>query len=153
MHNDKVVIEKVSDAVLVNHLLEDFLFDLGQIDFSSLKGIVHFLRDGEKIGCALNYPPFGAQSEAVHEQCEGGNHLGHAAAVVGGIEIRDAQSFKFGGLVANSLYDFPSNKRLIIFDLSDAIGGHFMNDSFMSADTLADSTRSDLILRRVFKPS
>ena len=44
--------------------------------------------------------------------------------VVRGIEICDAQAFEFGGLVANSLYDFRSDKRLVIFDLSDAIMRH-----------------------------
>ena len=90
MHNDEVVIEKVAKAVLVDHLLEDFFFDLGKIDFCTLKSIVHFLRDREKIGSALNHAPFGAQSEAVHQQGERRDRLGHAAAVIGGIEICDA---------------------------------------------------------------
>jgi len=45
-------------------------FDLGQIDFSTLKGVMHLLRDGEKIRRALNHSPFSAQSEAIHEQGE-----------------------------------------------------------------------------------
>jgi hypothetical protein len=60
VHNDEVVIEKVAHAVLVNHLFENLLFDLGEIDFSTLKGIVHLLRDGEKIGRALDHSPLGA---------------------------------------------------------------------------------------------
>jgi hypothetical protein len=61
--------------------------------------------------------------EAVHEQSERRNYFGHAAAVVGGIEIRDAQAFEFVRLVANSLYDFRSDERLVIFDLSNTILG------------------------------
>ena len=80
--------------------------------------------DGEKIRAALNHSPLGAKSEAVHEQSERRNYFCHAAAVVGGIEIRDAQAFEFGGLLANSLNGFGSNKRFLIFDLSDAIVSH-----------------------------
>ena len=90
VHNDEVVIEKVADAILVNHLFEDLFFDLGKIDFSALEGIVHFLCNGEKIGRALNHAPFGAEAKAVHKQRERRDRLGHAAAVVGGIEICDA---------------------------------------------------------------
>jgi hypothetical protein len=50
--------------------------------------------------------------------------FGHAAAVVGGIEIRDAQAFEFVRLVANSLYDFRSDERLVIFDFTNAKLGH-----------------------------
>jgi hypothetical protein len=93
VHNDEVVIEKVAHAVLVNHLLENFLFNLGEIDLSTLKGIVHFLCDREKIGCALNNAPLGTQPEAIHEQRERRNCLSDAAAVVRGIEIRNTQAF------------------------------------------------------------
>ena len=72
---------------------------------------MHFLRDGEKIRGSLNHSPLGAESEAVHEQSERRNYFGHAAVVVGGIEIRDAQAFEFVRLVANSLYDFRSDER------------------------------------------
>src|SRR4030095_1166975 len=95
VHDDEVVIEKVADAILVNHLLEDIFFDLGKIDFCTLQGIVHFLRDGEKIRSALNHSPLRAQSETIHEQSERRNYFSNAAAVVRGIEIRDAQAFDF----------------------------------------------------------
>jgi len=124
VHNNEVVVEKIAHAVLVNHLFEDLFLDPGKIDFSALKGIVHFLRDGEKIRGSLNHSPLGAESEAVHEQSERRNYFGHAAAVVGGIEIRDAQTFEFVRLVANSLYDFRSDERLVIVNLSNAILGH-----------------------------
>jgi len=124
VHHNKVVIEKVAQAVLVDHLLENLFFDFGEIDFCALESIVHLLRDQEKIRCALNHSPFSAQSEAIHEKGERRNRLGHAAAVVVGIKIRDAQAFEFDSLVANSLYDFRSDERFIIFDLSDAIMGH-----------------------------
>jgi len=64
------------------------------------------------------------KKSAVHKQGERGKHLRHATAVVRGIEIRDAQAFEFGGLVANSLYAFRSDQRLVIFNLSDVIMGH-----------------------------
>jgi len=64
------------------------------------------------------------KKSAVHKQGERGKHLRHATAVVRGIEIHDVQAFEFGGLVANSLYDFRSDERLIIFDLSNSIMGH-----------------------------
>ena len=38
--------------------------------------------------------------------------------------MRNAEVFEFGGLIANSLYDFPSNEWLVIFDLSDVVTGH-----------------------------
>jgi hypothetical protein len=93
VHDDKIVIEKIAHAVLVNHLLEDLFLDPGKIDFSSLKSIVHLLRDGEKIRGSLNHSPLGAKAKAVHKQRERGDRLGHSTAVVGGIEIRDAQAF------------------------------------------------------------
>jgi hypothetical protein len=83
VHDDKIVVEKIPHAVLVNHLLEDFLFDSRKIDFSTLKCIVHFLGDREKIGCPLDNAPFSTQTEAVHEQGERGDHLPHTIAVVG----------------------------------------------------------------------
>ena len=49
VHNNEVVIEKVAHAILVDDLLEDLFFDLGEIDFSALEGVVHLLRDGEEI--------------------------------------------------------------------------------------------------------
>ncbi len=85
---------------------------------------MHFLRDREKIGCALDDAPFGAEAKAVHKQGERGKHLRHATAVVRGIEICDAQAFQFSGFLANSLNGLGSNKRLVIFNLSDVIMGH-----------------------------
>jgi hypothetical protein len=72
----------------------------------------------------LNHSPLAAQAEAIHEQSERRDRLGHTAAVVGGIEIRDAQVFQFGRLIANSLNSLAANERLIIFDLSDALPAH-----------------------------
>ena len=54
VHNDEVVIEKVADAILVNHLFENFLFDAGEIDPGALERVVDFLCDREKIGGALD---------------------------------------------------------------------------------------------------
>src|SRR4030095_5697820 len=99
-------------------------FDAGEINFSALKSVVHFLRDREEIGCALNHSPLRAQSETIHEQGERRNYFSNAAAVVRGIEICDAQAFEFGGFVANSLYDFRFDERLVVFDLGDAIMSH-----------------------------
>ena len=103
VHNDEVVLEKIAHTVLVNHFFENFFFDGGEINPAALERVVHFLRDREKIGCALNDAPLGAQPEAVHEQRERRNRLGYATAVVSGIEIRNAQAFQFGGLLANTM--------------------------------------------------
>jgi hypothetical protein len=91
VHNHKIVLKKIADAVLVNHLLEYLLFDLGKIDLGALERVMHLLGDREEIGCALDHPPLGAKTEAVHEQRERGKCLGYAAAVICRIEIRDAQ--------------------------------------------------------------
>jgi hypothetical protein len=124
VHNDKVVIEKVANAVLVNHLLENFFFDAREINFSALKGVVHLLRDREKIRGPLNYSPFCAQSEAVHEQSERRNYFRNAAAVVGGIEICDVKALQSYRLLTNALNCLATNERLVIFDLYQAIMGH-----------------------------
>jgi hypothetical protein len=91
VHDHEIVLEKIAHAVLINYLLENFLFDAGEIDFSALERVMHFFCDREKIGSSLDHSPLGAQAEAVHKQRERGNHLRHAAAVVSRIEIRDAQ--------------------------------------------------------------
>ena len=143
VHNDEVVLEKIAHTVLVNHFFENFLFDGGEINPAALERVVHFLRDRGKIGCALNDAPLGAQPEAVHEQRERRNRLGYATAVVSGIEIRNAQAFQFGGLLANTMNGLCSDQWLIIFDLCDAIMGHLLNDSFVSADTLAKGASGD----------
>ena len=67
VHDNKIVLEKIAHAVLVNDLLENFFFDAGEIDLCALEGVVHFLRDREKIGSSLDDAPLSAQSKAVHE--------------------------------------------------------------------------------------
>jgi hypothetical protein len=78
----------------------------------------------KKSGSALNQSPLRAQSESIHEQGQRRDYFSNTAAVVCGIEIRDAEAFEFGGLVADSLHDFRSDEWLVIFDLSDAIMSH-----------------------------
>ena len=77
VHDDKIVPDKIAQAVFVNYLLKDFLFDAGKIDLGPLQRIVHLLGDREEIRRALNDPPFGLQLEAVHEQRYRRKHLGH----------------------------------------------------------------------------
>ena len=45
VHDDEIVLDKIAHAVFVNHLLEDFLFDLGEIDFAPLQRVVHLFGD------------------------------------------------------------------------------------------------------------
>ena len=116
--------KKIANAVLVNDLLDNFLFDAGQIDLTSLQGVVHFLGDGEEISRALDHAPFSAKAETIHEQGERGNHLGHAAAVISRIEIHHAQTLELPCLLANAFHVFASDERLVIFDLRDAVTRH-----------------------------
>src|SRR5207248_11017359 len=132
-----------ANTVLINDLFEDFLFDSGEIDLPALQRIVHFFSDREKIRRALNHAPLGPKTEAVHEQSERRNHLGHAAAVIGRIEIRHPQAFELAGLLSNSLDPFAPNQRSVIFNLRDAVLRHFLNDSFAAGDTLASYASGD----------
>ena len=143
VHNHEIVLEKIAHAVFVNDLFKNFLFDSGQIDLPALKRVVHLFRDREKIRRSLNDAPLGPKTEAVHEQSERGNHLGHAAAVIGRIEIRHPQIFELAGLLSNSLDPFAPNQRSVIFNLRDAVLRHFLNDSFAAGDTLASCASGD----------
>ena len=91
VHDHKIVVQEIAHAVLVNHLFINFLFDAGQVDLGALERVVHFLCDRKEIRRSLNDAPFSAQTEAVPQQCQRGEHLRHAAAIVSGIEIRHAQ--------------------------------------------------------------
>ena len=91
----------------------------------------------------MNYAPLGTKTKAVHEQCEGRNHLGHAASVIGGIEIGHAHILEPPGLLADALNVLASNERFVVFNLRDAIMCHPLNDSFANADTLASSASGD----------
>ena len=42
MHNDKVVSDMVSEGVLMDHFFIKACFSIGQVDGTSLQGIVHF---------------------------------------------------------------------------------------------------------------
>src|SRR5438094_2994551 len=135
--------KKITNAVFVNHLFVDFFFDAREINFSALERVVHLLCDREKVSGALNYAPLGAKTKAVHEQGEGRNHLGHAASVIGRIEIGHAQAFELPGFLADAVNVLASNERLLIFNLSNAITRHLLNDSFTAADTLASIASGD----------
>ena len=99
--------------------------------------VVHFLGDREKIRGALDDAPLGAKAEAVHEQGEPGNHLGHAAAVVGRIEIRDAQALELPRLLANPVDGFGADEQFVIFDLRDARLGHLFRTRLRLANMRA----------------
>ena len=71
VHDYKIVIEKSADTVFVNDLLVNFLFDFREIDLRALQRVMHLLRDREKIGCPLNDPPFGPQTQTIHQQRDG----------------------------------------------------------------------------------
>src|SRR6266480_5053790 len=135
--------KKITNAVFVNHLFVDFFFDAREINFSALKRVVHLLCDREKVSGALNYAPLGAKTKAVHEQGERRNHLGHAASVIGRIEISHPQAFELPGFLANAVNVLASNERLVIFNLGDAIPRHLLNDSFTAVDTLASIASGD----------
>src|SRR5437763_11512092 len=77
--NHEIVLEKIADAVFVNDLFKNFLFDSGQIDLPALKRVVHLFRDREKIRRSLDDAPLGPKTEAVQEQSERRNDLDHAA--------------------------------------------------------------------------
>ena len=104
---------------------------------------MHLLGDREEISGALNHAPLGAKTKAVHEQGERRNHLGHAASVIGRIEISHAQAFELPGFLANAVNVLASNERLVIFNLSNAITRHLLKDSFTAADTLASIASGD----------
>src|SRR5439155_230038 len=46
-------------------------------------------------------------------------------------------------LLANALDVLPSNERLVVFDLGDAIVRHSFNESFVALDTLASCASGD----------
>ena len=77
MNDDEIVLEEIAHAIFADHLLKDLLFDAGEIDFAALQRVMHLFRDREKISCALDDAPLGAQTEAVHEQGERRNGLRH----------------------------------------------------------------------------
>src|SRR6266487_1103352 len=103
----------------------------------------HLLRDREKVSRSLNYAPFGTKTKAVHEQGKRGNCLRDAASVVCRIEIGHAEILELPGLFADARDVLDSNKRLVVFNLRDAIKRHLLSDSFAVADTLADHASGD----------
>jgi hypothetical protein len=50
VHDDEVVAEEIPDAIFVDHLFENFLFDSGQIDLAALQRVVHLLVMEKKSG-------------------------------------------------------------------------------------------------------
>jgi hypothetical protein len=108
-----------------------------------LERIVHLLRDREKVSRSLNYAPLGTKAETVHEQGKRGNCLRRAASVVCRIEIGHAETIELPGLLADALDVLDSNKRLVVFNLRNAVRRHLLSDSFAVADTLADHASGD----------
>jgi hypothetical protein len=56
---------------------------------------------------------------------ERGNHLRHAAAVIGGIEICHPQPFEFLRLLPDTLNLLAPDEWLVIFDLRKSMFRHF----------------------------
>ena len=104
---------------------------------------MHLLCDREEIGCALNHTPLGVKTEIVHKQSKRGNRLSDAPSVIGRIKIGDAQTFELSCFLANAFDILRTDKRLVIFNLCDAILRHFLKDSFSAADTLANCASGD----------
>jgi len=80
---------------------------------------VHLLSNREKIGRALDDAPLDAQAEAVHGQGKRRKRLGHDDAVVGRIEIRDAQALELFRRLTDTLNLLASDERLVIFNLRE----------------------------------
>jgi hypothetical protein len=119
-----IVGEVVPDDVLVDHLFVDPLFPVGEVDLAALEGIVHLLRDAEKIGRPLDHPPAGLDSKAVHEQRLGGQEFRDAASVIRRIDVSDVKIPERFRFLQDSFDRFRPDVRLEILHLHDPIRLH-----------------------------
>src|SRR5215510_2171378 len=114
--DEVVTIQIVSDRVLVHYIFVDAHLQLTEIQFFSLKRVVHLLGYAEEVGRTLNRPPSRLDSHTAHQQSERIQQLGYASAVVGGVHVRNMNAFERLSLLANALDGSLADQRRVVFD-------------------------------------
>ena len=71
MHDNKIMIEMVSNRIFKRHFLINSQFQFSKIDVIALQSIMHFLRNREKIWTSLNDAPTSSYPGTVHQKGQG----------------------------------------------------------------------------------
>ena len=82
-----MTIQVVSDHIFIDHFLIDIHLPITQIDVSTLERVVHLLRDAEKVGGSLDYPPACLDAHAVHQKRQRCQKLSHPTSIIGRVDI------------------------------------------------------------------
>ena len=93
--DDHEVVVAVEQQRVVEDLLEvDALHRRRPLDVGALQAVVHGLRDREELVAAVHHLPVGVDADAAQQRDVGGQQLGDAAAVRGGVEVEDPRALQ-----------------------------------------------------------
>lgn len=70
MNHHKIVIQNVSNRVLISYLLVNLHFQIGQVNVGALQRVVDFFGDVEVVRTTQNGSPFGRQANVVQQKRE-----------------------------------------------------------------------------------
>jgi len=76
---------------------------------------VELLGDGEEIGCPVERPPVRLNPHVVHQGNQGVEDLGDAAALGGGVDMKDALALERLRFRDDFAYNFVADYRPVIF--------------------------------------
>ena len=111
--DDDVVELALEQQRVVEHLLEvGALHRRGPLERRALQRVVHLLRDAEELVAAVDHLPLGLDAEIAQQRDVGGEQLGDAAAVRGGVHVQDPGTGERRGGGADAL------DRLVARDLA-----------------------------------
>ena len=96
-----------------------------QIDVGTLQPVVHRLGDGEEFVAAVHHLPVGVDADAAQQGDVGGEELGDAAAVRGGVDVQHPRTLEwfrqFADLVDDLRADHPRVVVEVLLEQGDAV--------------------------------
>ena len=124
--DDHEVVVAFEQQRVVEDLLEvDALHRRRPLDVGALQAVVDGLRDGEELVAAVHHLPVGIDADAAEQGDVGGEQLGDAAAVRGGVEVEHPRPRRGCGELADPFDDIaPDDARVVVevlFEQRDAV--------------------------------
>ena len=117
VHHDVVVVA-LEEQRVVEHLLEvRALHARRPLDVGALEPVVHGLGDGEELVAAVHHLPVGVDADAAQQRHVGGEQLGDAAAVRGGVDVQHARALQRLRQLADLVDDLGADHPRVVVDV------------------------------------